>query len=173
MPGRLGHSSLRCGAFPCSDCLCCPAQALGTGLQRSPHADSAAASRGPWSSAVVRSLSCSRAGGISPDGGWNACPSHWHGAKSPQLCLTLCYQMDCSQPTPAPKAPRPRGLSRREHWRGRLFPPPGDLPAQASAGVSALFSTAGGGVFATCATWGRQLSSVPPGKSLRHLKAVL
>ena len=40
-----------------------------------------------------------------------------------QSCPTLCDPMDCS-----PQAPLSMGSSRKEHWSGLPFPPPGDLP---------------------------------------------
>jgi len=44
-------------------------------------------------------------------------------AQSLQSCLSLCNPMDCSRQTP-----QSMGFSRREHWSGFPFPPPGDLP---------------------------------------------
>ena len=41
----------------------------------------------------------------------------------PQLCLTLCDPMDCSQ------ASLPMGFSRQKYWSGLPCPFPGDLPS--------------------------------------------
>ena len=38
-----------------------------------------------------------------------------------QLCLSLCYPMDC-------QAPLSMGFSRQEYCSGLPFPSPGDLP---------------------------------------------
>ena len=46
-----------------------------------------------------------------------------HGAKSIQLCLTLCDPMVCSPPGPLSMR-----FPRQEYWSELPFPTPGDLP---------------------------------------------
>ena len=50
------------------------------------------------------------------------------GAKSLQLCLTLCDPMNCSPPDPSLSM----GFSRPEHWSGLPCPPPGIFLTQGS-----------------------------------------
>ena len=46
------------------------------------------------------------------------------GAKSLQLCPTLCDHMDCNPPGSSVHGDSPR----QEYWSGLPCPPPGDLP---------------------------------------------
>ena len=59
-----------------------------------------------------------------------------------QLCLTLCYPMDCS-----PQAPLSMEFSWQEHWRGWLpFPPLGNL---SYPGIKTVSPALGGRFFTT------------------------
>ena len=61
-----------------------------------------------------------------------------------QLCLTLCDLM-----TVACQAPLSLGFSRREHWSGLPFPPPGDLPNPGIEPMSPVSPALAGGLFIT------------------------
>ena len=59
---------------------------------------------------------------------------------SAQLCLTLCYPMDCSPPGSSVQGDYPS-----KHWNELLFPPSGDLP---DSGIKPI----------SCSSWfGRQV----------------
>ena len=73
-------------------------------------------------------------------------------AKSLQLCLTLCYPMDCSPPGSSVY-----GLSSQEYWSGVPLPPPGDLPDPGIEPVSLTSPTLAGGFSTTSATSEAQL----------------
>ena len=63
-----------------------------------------------------------------------------------QLFATLC--------TVAPQGLLSMRFSRREYWRGLLFPPPGDLPDPGIEPTSLLSPALTGGFFTTSGTWG-------------------
>ena len=69
-------------------------------------------------------------------------------AKSLQLCLTLCYPMDCSPPGSSVY-----GLSSQEYWSGVPLPSPGDLPDPGIEPVSPVTPKLAGGVFINSTTW--------------------
>ena len=66
-------------------------------------------------------------------------------AKSLQLCLTLCYPMDCS--------PLSMGFSRQECWSRLPCPPLGNLPDPGIEPVSLTSPELGCGFFSTGTTW--------------------
>ena len=59
--------------------------------------------------------------------------------------------------TVARQAPLSMGLSRQEHWRGLLCPPPGDLPDPGIEPVSLISPALAGGFFTTRATIQRSM----------------
>ena len=73
-------------------------------------------------------------------------------AKSLQLCLTLCYPMDCSPPGSSVY-----GLSSQEYWSGVPLPSPGDLPDPGIEPVSLTSPTLAGRFSTTSATSEAQL----------------
>ena len=70
------------------------------------------------------------------------------GAKSPQLCLTLCNPMDCS----LSGSPFMR-FSRQEYWSGLPCPPPGDLPDPGIEPASLMSPALAASFFTTGTTW--------------------
>ena len=70
------------------------------------------------------------------------------GAKSLQLCLTLCNSMDCSPPG----SPSMR-FSRQEYWSGLPGPPSGDLPDPGIEPASLMSPALAGRFFNTGTIW--------------------
>ena len=78
-------------------------------------------------------------------------------AKLLQLCLTLCYPMDCSLPGSSV-----HGVPRQEHWSELPFPPLGDLADPGIKLESPVSLTLAGGLFTTSATWETHMISWIP-----------
>lgn len=79
--GEAGPLFTEVWGFPLRGLSVLPSAGFKLGAPVVTYADSAVASRGPWSSAVaLHSLSCSQADGIFPDGEWNTRPLHWHAS---------------------------------------------------------------------------------------------
>ena len=67
-------------------------------------------------------------------------------------CLT-CVQLFVTLWTEAHQAPLSMGSSRQEYWRGRLCPPPGDLPNPGIKPTSLMFPALVSRFFTASATW--------------------
>ena len=70
---------------------------------------------------------------------------HARACSVAQLCLTLCYPMDCKPPGSSVHR-----IFRQEHWSGLPFPPSGDLP---NTGIEPKSLVSTGRLFTTSATW--------------------
>ena len=70
---------------------------------------------------------------------------HARACSVAQLCLTLCYPMDCKPPGSSVHR-----IFRQEYWSGLPFPPPGDLP---NTGIEPESLVSTGRLFTTSATW--------------------
>ena len=97
-------------------------------------------------------------------------------------CLT-CVQLFVTLRTVAHQAPLSMGSSRQEYWRGRLCPPPGDLPDPGIKPTSLMFPALVSRFFTTRATWkahimtqwsvkAKRTSRSPPIYCIRTLVAV-
>ena len=70
---------------------------------------------------------------------------HARACSVAQLCLTLCYPMDCKPPGSSVHR-----IFRQEYWSGLPFPPSGDLP---NTGIEPKSLVSTGRLFTTSATW--------------------
>ena len=98
-----------------------------------------------------------------------------------QSCFT-CVQLFVALRAVAHQAPLSMGSSRQEYWRGRLCPPPGDLPDPGIKPTSLMSPALVSRFFTTSATWKahimmqwsvkvKRISRSPPGYCIRTLVA--